>query len=134
MDLVKKSNASFTFLHYPVKENTDYMTKLGYCAYKQDQSKYWKMNDLFFTGDKMELDDPEYVQKTLSGLGLDTAKINACINNPLTEDIVKKSLDEVVKTKFYGTPTVFINDKVLVGPKPYRVYAILLDGLFYWLK
>jgi hypothetical protein len=134
MDLVKKSNASFTFLHYPVKENTDYMTKLGYCAYKQDQSKYWKMNDLFFAGDKMKLDDPEYVQKTLSGLGLDSAKINVCIDNPLTEDIVKKLLDEVVNTKFYGTPTVFINDKVLVGPKPYRVYAILLDGLFYWLK
>jgi protein-disulfide isomerase len=39
-----------------------------------------------------------------------------------------------VKTKFYGTPTIFINGEALVGPKPYRVYAIAAEGLFYWLK
>jgi len=40
----------------------------------------------------------------------------------------------VDKTGFYGTPTIFINGKAFVGPKPYRVYAIALKGLFYWLK
>jgi hypothetical protein len=29
---------------------------------------------------------------------------------------------------------VFINGDALVGPKPFRVYAIKLAGLFYWLK
>jgi protein-disulfide isomerase len=134
MDLVKRTNASFTFMHYPVKENSDYMTKLGYCAYQQDPKKYWQMNDIFFTGDKMKLDDPAYIQQTLTGLGYETAKITTCVDSPQTEETVQKLLDEVVKTKFYGTPTVFINNQVLVGPKPYRVYAILLNGLLYWLK
>ena len=134
MDLAKKNNASFTFLHYPVKENSDYMTKLGYCAYQQDQNKYWQMNDIFFAGDKTKLDDTTYIQQTLTSLGFDTAKINTCIDDPKTEETVRKLLDETVKTKFYGTPTVFINNQVLVGPKPYRVYAILLNGLLYWLK
>jgi 2-hydroxychromene-2-carboxylate isomerase len=134
MNLAKKSGASFTFMHYPVKESTDYMTKLGYCAHQQDPKKYWQMNDIFFEGDKSKLDDPAYVQQTLSDLGFDTEKIKTCVDSAQTEETVQKMLEEVVKTQFYGTPTVFINDQVLVGPKPYRVYAILLNGLFYWLK
>ena len=35
---------------------------------------------------------------------------------------------------FMGTPTIFINGQGFVGPKPPRVYAIALEGLFYWLK
>ena len=44
-----------------------------------------------------------------------------------------QQLDEATKTGFYGTPTIFINGQSFVGPKPYRVYAIALGGLLYWL-
>lgn len=133
-DLVDKTGASFTFLEYPVKTKTDYLAKIGYCAYQEDPDKYWKLNDALFATDKTILEDKGAVQKTMSSLGLDAAKIEACAIHPLTEDAVQRNLKEIVKTKFYGTPTVFINDRVLVGPKPYRVYAILLEGLFFWLR
>ena len=51
---------------------------------------------------------------------------------PLTA--VQALLKEIRKTNFYGTPTIFIDGTFYVGPKPYRVYAIALEGLFYWLK
>jgi protein-disulfide isomerase len=133
-DLVKRYNTSFTFLHYPVKEKTDYMSRLGYCVYQQDQEKYWKLNDLLFATDKSNLDNDAFIQKTLGDLGLDAAKINVCTEDQKTKDTIKMQMDEIVKTKFYGTPTIFINDRVLVGPKPYRVYAIMLKGLFYWRR
>jgi len=132
--LVEKYQVRFTFLHYPVKEPTDYMTRLGLCAYQQDQAKYWKMNDTFFATEKANLDDAAWLQSTLAGLGFDTAKLNLCVAAPQTEETAKKQMAEMVKTKFFGTPTVFINGTALVGPKPYRVYAILLRGLFYWLR
>ncbi len=74
------------------------------------------------------------IQKLIGDAGLDTGKMNACIADPATETTVKGQLEEIKKTKFYGTPTIFINGTPLVGPKPYRVYAIQLKGLLYWLQ
>ena len=132
--LVEKYHVSFTFLHYPVKEPTDYMTRLGLCAYQQDQAKYWQMNDTFFATDKAKLDDMAWMQTALTGMGFDMPKLNQCVAAPETEATAKKQMAEIVKTKFFGTPTVFVNGEATVGPKPYRVYAILLRGLFYWLR
>jgi len=133
--LANRYHVSFTFQNYPVKEATDYFTRLGLCAYQQDQARYWQMNDAFFAvKDKTSLDDPAWMQSTLTGLGFDTTKLNQCVAAPQTETTAKQQMEEMVKTKFFGTPTVFINGEATVGPKPYRVYAILLRGLFYWLR
>jgi protein-disulfide isomerase len=134
MDLARHYGASVTFLHYPVKETTDYMSKVSYCAYQQDPSKYWAMNDAFFGTDKATMDGDGFVQTTLTGLGYDYTKIQACLNDPATETAVQNQLAQIEKTKFYGTPTISINGEWFVGPKPYRVYAIKLAGLFYWLR
>jgi protein-disulfide isomerase len=132
--LVNKSGASFTFLDYPVKTRTDYLTRVGYCVYRQDPARYWKMNDILFAADKNAFETEPFVRKTLAGLGVDADKAIACVDDPKTEDAVKTQMKQIVDTQFYGTPTIFINGKVLVGPKPYRVYAIMLQGLFFWLK
>jgi protein-disulfide isomerase len=67
-------------------------------------------------------------------LGLSWGEINRCLNDPGTEEAVGRQLDEVAKTNFFGTPTVFIDGQPFVGPKPYRVYAIAINGLLYWLR
>jgi len=133
--LVERYQVSFTFQNYPiVHEPTDYMTRLSLCAYQQDQTKYWKMNDTFFSTAKANLDDAAWMQTTLTGLGFNTSQLNSCVAAPATETTAKQQMLEMVKTKFFGTPTVFVNGVATVGPKPYRVYAILLRGLFYWLR
>jgi protein-disulfide isomerase len=134
--LVDKFGPSFTFLVYPLPnhESSDFSAKVSYCTYLADPVKYWQLNDILFTTDKPNVESPDFMTKTFTSLGLDTPKINACIADPKTEDAVQNQLTQINNTKFYGTPTIFVNDHALVGPKPYRVYAILLKGLFYWLK
>ena len=133
-ELVKKFGPSLTFLHYPVKESTDTSHHLGYCIYQANPEKYWEWNDALFAAEKSAADKPEFVQKTLAELGLDPAAIDACVTDPQTEAAVAAQMKEVQKTNFYGTPTIFINGVTFVGPKPYRVYAISLKGLFFWLQ
>jgi protein-disulfide isomerase len=133
-DLVKKYKVDFTFLHYPVKEANDYFSRLGYCVNQQSPDAFWKLNDTLFSTDKATIDTDAFIQTTLTNLELDTAGINQCVASPQTEETVKKQMSEIIKTRFYGTPTVFINDSALIGPKPYRVYAITLEGLFFWLR
>ena len=60
--------------------------------------------------------------------------MNRCLNDPVTKNAVDWQMEEVLKTEFFGTPTVFIGNQAFVGPKPYRVYAISQNGLLYWLK
>lgn len=132
--LVDQYEPEFYFGEYPTKLKTDYLSKVGYCVYNQDPEKYWPLNDKLFAQDVALLEDPAATDKILIDLGLDPAIIDSCANQQATEDAVQKLFAEIQKTNFYGTPTMFINNEPVVGPKPYRVYAIQLEGFFYWLK
>lgn len=132
--LVDKYKPEFFFGEYPTKLKTDTLSKVGYCVYQQDQEKYWLLNDALFAEEVSKLEDAAATQQILTNLSLDTESINACVANPATEENVQKLFAEIRKTNFYGTPTIFINGQPLVGPKPYRVYAIEMEGFFYWLK
>jgi len=134
LGLVNKSGASFFFLDIAVKTKTNYLTKVGYCLYRQDAAAYWKLNDILFTADKNVFETEPYIRQTLTDLGVDADKTLACVADSKTEDAVEKQKAQIVATGVFGTPTIFINNQVSVGPKPYRVYAIMLQGLFYWLR
>lgn len=132
--LVERYPSRFTFAHFPTKEPDDYFSRLAYCVNEIAPDKFWQFNGEMFTGDKEQLDDPGYRNQMLSGLGIDAVQIQTCTDDSKTAEVVARQLEEIKKTKFYGTPTIFINGRAFVGPKPYRVYAIELKGLFYWLR
>lgn len=133
-ELVDKRQASFTFLEFPVKEESDLDARFAYCAYEQDPLKYWDYTDALFASDKGSLDSGEYLSTAAESVGLDGDTIKTCAADPTTETSVQAQLQQILFTNFRGTPTVFINDEAMIGPKPYRVYAIMLDGFLYWLK
>lgn len=132
--LVDKYGVEMIYAEYPTKLKTDYLGKVGYCVYQQDPEKYWAMNDALFAADVAKLEDSESTNQILTDLGVDSSAVSVCVNSPQTEEIVQKQMNEILKTNFYGTPTIFINGTDFVGPKPYRVYAIQLKGLLYWLQ
>jgi hypothetical protein len=132
-NLVDRFHVGLTFIHYPVKEPTDRFSKLAYCVNKLKPDKFWAFNDQMFVGDTSALDDPSHINTLLENVGIDPPGINTCINDPQTETTVKAQMEQVASTGFTGTPTIFMKDQVFIGPKPYRVYAIALRGLFYWL-
>ena len=132
--LIQKFEVSFTFAHYPTKGDTQYLSEVGVCVYQQNPEKYWQFNDALFVAEKTKLEDANYVNQVISDLGLDLGGIQGCLFDARTKETVTKQVQELEKTGIYGTPTIFINGSPLVGPKPYRVYAIMLKGLFYWLQ
>lgn len=132
--LADRYDTGLIYLEYPVKLKTDLLNRVGFCAYQQDQDKYWQMNDILFAAEKDKLDDRAFIDAQLTSLGYDMDTLNTCVDDPQSETAVQTQLTETVDTKFYGTPTIFIRDEAFVGPKPYRVYAIALKGLLYWLR
>ncbi len=133
--LAKRYNTPLAYLEYPVKLHSDYLNKVGYCAYQQEPYKYyWLFNDAIFAAEKSQIEDQSFIEQTLADLGFDMPKLQACIADPATTTVVESQMEQIRGTNFYGTPTIFIGDEVFVGPKPYRVYAIALKGFFYWLR
>ena len=121
-ELAKKEKANLIFAHYPAITNTNFLSAINYCAYNKDQEKFWALNDYLFTADKEKLYNQDFINKTLTDFGFDADKINTCAISDETKTATEAQFRELQKTKLYGTPTIFINNKVFVGPKPYRVY------------
>ncbi|MDX9779384.1 MAG: DsbA family protein [Patescibacteria group bacterium] len=83
---------------------------------------FWAFNDYLFTVDKVAIYDQAYMERILSSFNFDANKISECAKNPETIKIVAQQVRELQETGLYGTPTVFIDGRAFVGPKPYRVY------------
>jgi protein-disulfide isomerase len=120
--LVKEQKTNYIFAHYPAKENTNYLSGVGYCVYKEYGERFWQFNDYLFTVDKVSIYGKDYMERILNNFDFDVNKINECLNSAETTSVVENQLKQLQKTHLYGTPTVFINGKAFVGPKPYRVY------------
>lgn len=133
-EIALKNNAAFIFADFPVKVKTTLMARLGQCVYRRDQAKYWQLNDILIRTNPANLDDPAFALKVTAQLGMEWGEIGRCLDAPATERLVTRQMDEISKTNFFGTPTVFIGNRAFVGPKPYRVYAIAMKGPLYWLK
>ncbi len=131
-EFLKNNKVNYIFAHFPTKVQATYLTGYIDCAYQQNQDKYWKLNDQLFASSKKDVANPAYTQSLMSKDGFDMNKVNACVANPKTKALVNKQVEMLRKTGIYGTPTVFINGKALVGPKPYRVYQFALKRFWFW--
>ena len=134
MKLVERFPVNFIFAHFPVKEKSDYTSLVGECVYQQDPQVLWELNPILFETEKENLENPQFFENTVSDFGLDLEEFKTCLTDPQTETKVQDQISNITKTGIFGTPTVFINGEALVGPKPFRVYAINLAGLLYWLR
>lgn len=130
--LIKNNDVSFTFAHFPVKSEAGFLSEVGYCAFKQDQGKFWQLNDKIFAADKTKINSASFVENLASDVGYDLYEIRKCVSDPLTKEKTNKQFAELQKTNIYGTPTIFINSEVFVGSKPYRVYERALKGWQFW--
>ncbi len=126
--LISENKVKYIFAHYPVKEETLYLLPIGYCAYKQNPDKYWQLNDQLFESSKEDIAKRDFVDTLLLKNGYSLKEINSCISSSETQSAIVENRIELEKTNIYGTPLIFINNKGLVGPKPYRVYKRILNG------
>jgi hypothetical protein len=124
--LLAEHEANFVFAHYPVKEGMMDLLDMEYCAEQQNPDLYWQLIDRLLTMDVAALTDVAQIDGVLTELGYDVAALRACEADPQTTVGVTARRIELEKTNIYGTPLIFVNEKGLVGPKPYRVYERML--------
>jgi 2-hydroxychromene-2-carboxylate isomerase len=72
-----------------------------------------------------------YAREVVGELGLTPDMLEVCMVDEGTTQLVQQQQNELAKTGLYGTPTIFIDETAVVGPKPMRVYERLVRGSWF---
>jgi protein-disulfide isomerase len=131
-DYIDTGKVKFTFRHLPLDIHplAPKAAEASECA--NDQGKFWEYHDTLFnnfnTWSGLTLDtlDPE-LQQYAADLGLNAEEFTSCLTSGKYTEKVTKDKTEGQNAGATGTPSFFINGKLLVGAMPYATFKTLLD-------
>ena len=97
------------------------------CA--REQGKYWEYHEILFKKQaewrKNESKFIEYAKE----LGLNLSEFEACLDSGKYREEVLEDKEEGIKLGVRGTPTFFINGKMIAGAKPYEEFEKILKEM-----
>ena len=93
-----------------------------------EQGRFWDMHDSLF-GDQEHLTVDDLKARAVA-LKLDTATFNACLDSGKQVAAIDRDIADGAKAGVTGTPTMFINGRMMVGAQPYaQIQAVIEDEL-----
>jgi len=81
------------------------------CLAAGEQGKYWEFHEEVFKNQKSLNDDT--LKKIAKSLDLDMNKFNKDISSPRILDLINQDVSEGFRDGVRGTPTIFINGRML---------------------
>jgi protein-disulfide isomerase len=121
---IKDGKVKLVFKNFPLPfhQYAEKASEAAECANKQ--GKFWQMHDLLFnSGEKLDLDSlKSYAKK----IGLNSNKFDQCLESGETAEIVSADKSQCASAGVSGTPTFFINGKMLIGAQPYEQFKNLI--------
>lgn len=93
------------------------------CA--NDQGAFWLYHDRLF--EQQNNLTPEFFFAMAEELNLDMQQFARCVSDPATEDEVKADTAAGHDLGIQGTPTFYINGRILVGAQPLEAFATIID-------
>jgi len=123
-----KDKLRVIYLQFPLADihpEAEKAAEASLCAY--EQNKFWELHDAMF-GDQKNLSIEELKRKA-SQLSMDVAAFTSCLEGKYFPEI-RADVSEGVKAGVEGTPTMFINGRLLIGNLPYgEIQKIIEDEL-----
>jgi protein-disulfide isomerase len=96
----------------------------------QKQGKFWEYHDALYENQRSKnsggFSDQRLIELARE-LGLDAAQFEASLTSGRFEPLVQKDLREAQDAGIQGTPTFFINDRILVGAQPLEVFEHIIE-------
>jgi len=116
----------------PLHENSVELALGARCA--GEQGKFWEMHDQLFANQSSLIGTGEPLASVIYGLagtiGLNAATFNDCYTNKKYMGNISGDFSDGSTLNLKGTPSWFLNGKLLSGYIPEADYFILLDNYF----
>jgi protein-disulfide isomerase len=90
-----------------------------------EQGKFWEFHDKLFKADPDS--SPATLDRFASEVGMDVKAFAACRASGKYKASVQASTQEGTKLGITGTPTFFINGRLVVGAQPIDAFAKIID-------
>jgi protein-disulfide isomerase len=121
----------------PFHEHAMPAARAAHCA--GEQGKFWEMHDSLFA-DKTAALATSDINDRAEKLGLDTAKLDACIASDRFAEVIQHSSEEAAKMNIEGTPTFLIGTmnasgdvvsvkKPIIGALPFDAFRSAIEPL-----
>jgi protein-disulfide isomerase len=91
-----------------------------------EQGKFWEFHDKMFQNDPDA--SPAALGRRAGEIGMNVAAFEACRVSGKYRNAVQASNQEGSLLGITGTPTFFINGRMLVGAQPLEVFAAIIDA------
>ena len=91
------------------------------CA--SDQNKWEDMRDGVFRAVRANSLNTEGINGWAKQIGLDQNKFDKCLTNTEKQGIMLQVAADAQKFSVYGAPTIFINNELVPGARPYNDYT-----------
>lgn len=115
----------FVYRDYPILGADSVQAALAAaCAY--DQNAFWDFHDRLYAA-PTQLNRDAFLQYAQE-LNLNIDTFTACYDNAEHQADITKDYNDAQAVGVGGTPTFFINGKVLVGAQPYAIFAAAIDA------
>lgn len=110
----------FVYKNFPIlSHNNSYEAAIAAeCVREQDEGEFWKYHEILFVYEQ-EFSNDAFL-KLSSGLNIDQEVFEQCVINQGSKETVDRDIQDGYASGIYGTPTLFVNNDSLVGPKSYR--------------
>jgi len=126
---IDTGKASIVFKDFPLNfhQFAEKAAEAAHCVREQKGDEgYWLMHDKLFAN--QESLSIENFQKWARELGANGAKFDDCLGSGKMAPIVQKSFGEGQKDGVRGTPSFFINGKILSGALPFSDFKQAIDA------
>jgi len=89
------------------------------------QGRFWAYHDALYS--KSSKVSPEALKAIAKAVGLDMEAFDVCLNARTYRSAVQKDIDEGTRVGVTGTPTFFINGRVISGAQPLESFTRIVD-------
>jgi protein-disulfide isomerase len=106
-----------------IHPNAQKAAEASLCA--NDQQRFWEFHDSLFAN-QSELGVPALKQRAVT-LRMNAAAFNTCLDSGKYAETVRRDQEEARKLGVSGTPTTFINGRLLSGNQPFTVIRDVIE-------
>ncbi len=127
-NIVESRNVTFTFAHLPIGPETRIASNYLECLFEKDeQASYQFLQRLFENQDQHTQEDIVHIAQTImSDFSLNQTSISQCVQSDDMIERIDLQIETLILSGTYGTPTIYVNEQPIVGPRPARVYNRLI--------
>lgn len=123
---VDTGKARFAFAHFPLSFHPNARPAANAAECVAEQGKFFEYHDKIFEN-QASLSDASYKQWA-QDLGLNITQFNSCYDSKKYDTVIGTELDLGQRVGVSGTPSVFVNGKLIVGAQPFSTFKTAIDA------